>query len=52
MIAPQNATELKKSGAFKMATDGMDTLNLRVKDEWEKLYRKFIGILPGEENQL
>ena len=47
----KNTTELKKSGAFKMATDGMDTLNLAVKDGWEKLYRKFIGILPGEENQ-
>jgi DnaJ domain len=47
----KNTTELKKSGAFKMATDGMDTLNLTVKDGWEKLYRKFIGILPGEENQ-
>ncbi len=47
----KNTTELKKSGAFKMATDGMDTLNLSVKDEWEKLYRKFIGILPSEENQ-
>ena len=47
----KNTTELKKSGAFKMATDGMDTLNLSVKDGWEKLYRKFVGILPGEENQ-
>lgn len=47
----KNTTELRKSGAFKMATDGMDTLNLTVKDGWEKLYRKFIGILPGEENQ-
>jgi hypothetical protein len=47
----KNTTELKKSGAFKMATDGMDTLNLGVKNGWEILYRKFIGILPGEENQ-
>lgn len=47
----KNTTELKKSGAFKMATDGMGTLNLSVKDGWEKLYRKFVGILPGEENQ-
>lgn len=46
----KNTTELKKSGAFKMATDGID-LNLSLKDGWEKLYRKFIGILPGEENQ-
>jgi hypothetical protein len=47
----KNTPELKKSGAFKMATDGMNGLNLSVKDGWEKLYRKFIGILPGEENQ-
>jgi hypothetical protein len=47
----KDTTELKKSGAFKMATDGVDTLNLKVKDGWEKLYRKFIGILPEEENQ-
>ncbi|HEY9302594.1 MAG TPA: J domain-containing protein, partial [Phormidium sp.] len=46
-----NTTELKKSGAFKMATDGMDGLNLSVKEGWKKLYRKFIGILPEEENQ-
>lgn len=47
----KNTTELKKSGAFKMATDGMDTLNLSVRDGWEKLYRKFVGILPDEEDQ-
>lgn len=47
----KNTTELKKSGGFKMATDGMATPNLSVKDGWEKLYRKFVGILPGEENQ-
>jgi len=46
-----NTTELKRSGSFKMATDGMDVLNLSVKSTWERLYRKFIGILPGEENQ-
>lgn len=47
----KNTVELKKSGAFKMATNGEDTLNLKVKDGWQKLYRKFIGILPEEENQ-
>lgn len=47
----KNTAELKKSGAFKMATDGVDDLNLSVKEGWERLYRKFIGILPGEENQ-
>lgn len=34
-----------------MAIDGMDSLNLAKKEGWEILYRKFIGILPGEENQ-
>ena len=47
----KNTTELKKSGSFSMATDGMSDLNLTVKDGWEKLYRKLIGILPDEENQ-
>lgn len=43
--------ELKKSGAFKMATDGMEKLDFRLKKTWEMLYRKFVGILPNEENQ-
>ncbi|MBD2123776.1 molecular chaperone DnaJ [Trichocoleus sp. FACHB-262] len=47
----KNTTELKKSGAFKMATDGMNISKLSVKEDWEKLYRKFVGVLPGEENQ-
>jgi hypothetical protein len=47
----KNTTELKKSGSFNMAIDGMSDLNLTVKDGWEKLYRDFIGILPNEENQ-
>lgn len=47
----KNTTELKKSGAFNMAIDGIDNLNLTVKNGWEQLYRKSIGILPEEENQ-
>ncbi len=47
----KNTTQLKKSGSFQMATDGMDDLNLSLKESWERLYRKFVGILPGEENQ-
>lgn len=47
----KDTTQLKKSGSFQMATDGMDNLNLGGKEGWERLYRKFIGILPGEENQ-
>ena len=47
----KNTTELRKSGAFNMAIDGMADLNLSVKAGWEKLYRKLIGILPNEENE-
>jgi DnaJ domain len=47
----KNTTELKRSGSFKLATDGMDDLNLSVKEAWEKLYRKFVGIMPSEEHQ-
>ena len=47
----KNTTELKKSGSFNMAIDGMNDLNLAAKDGWEKLYRNLIGILPNEENQ-
>jgi len=43
--------ELKQSGAFKMATDGMNKLDFRLKQTWETLYREFVGILPNEENQ-
>jgi len=47
----KNTTELRRSGSFKMATDGIDELDLSLKATWEKLYRKFVGVLPGEENQ-
>lgn len=47
----KNTRDLEKSGAFNMATDGMDKLDLRLKSTWEMLYRKFVGIIPGEENQ-
>jgi DnaJ domain len=33
-----------------MATDGL-FLRLSEKESWKTLYRKFIGILPGEEKQ-
>jgi hypothetical protein len=35
-----------------MATDEENTLNLKMKDGWEKLYRKFIGILPEKINRV
>jgi DnaJ domain len=47
----RSTEELKKSGAFRSASIGIDSLNFRSKKTWEILYRKFIGILPGEENQ-
>jgi DnaJ-class molecular chaperone len=34
-----------------MATDGMEKIDFRFKLTWEMLYRKFVGILSGEENQ-
>jgi hypothetical protein len=42
---------LKKSGAFQLATSSMGKFNLSTREDWEKLYRKLIGILPGEENE-
>jgi hypothetical protein len=39
---------LRKSKNFAMAIDGMGTLNLSVKETWEKLYRQLIGVLPNE----
>lgn len=47
----KDTNALKRSGSFKMATDGMGNLNLGSKETWERLYREFIGVLPGEENQ-
>jgi len=44
----RNTDELKKSVQFKMATDGMDKLNLNKKETWEMFYRKWIDILPNE----
>ncbi len=47
----KDVKELKKSGSFAMATSGMGRLDFSKKDGWEKLYRKFIGVLPEEENE-
>jgi hypothetical protein len=46
-----NTEQLKKSDRFKMATDGMDKLNFSKKETWEIFYRKWIDILPEEQNQ-
>ncbi len=41
---------LKKDGSYQMATEGME-LNLGLKESWEILYRKFIGLLPHEDGE-
>ncbi len=46
-----DTTTLKKSSSFQMATSGMEKLELGKKKGWEILYRKFIGVLPEEENE-
>lgn len=43
---------LKKSNLFKMATNDIKNLNLRTKENWKKLYRKYVGILPSEEGEI
>ncbi|MBD1863150.1 MULTISPECIES: J domain-containing protein [Trichocoleus] len=47
----KDTTTLKKSGNFQMATSGMGKLDLSKKAAWEELYRKLVGVLPGEENE-
>jgi DnaJ domain len=42
--------QLKKSSTFMMATSGM-SFSLTGKEGWEALYRKFVGILPGEDGE-
>jgi hypothetical protein len=44
--------ELKKSGAFQLASSGLGKVNLSTKEDWEQLYRKLIGVLPGEESEV
>lgn len=46
-----NTKELKQSGAFKMATEGLNIGDFRLKSTWEMLYRRFIDILPHERDQ-
>jgi len=43
--------QLKKSGSFKMATNGMGKISFVGNEAWEKLYRSFIGVLPHEEGE-
>jgi len=47
-----NATDLKKSASFKLATSGMGKLSLSNRDDLERIYRRHIGILPYEEGEV
>ncbi|MGB3516601.1 MAG: J domain-containing protein [Elainellaceae cyanobacterium] len=47
----KDAKAMQRSGTYKMATDGMESLNFSYKASWEILYRKFIGVLPNELDQ-
>jgi hypothetical protein len=47
----KSTTDLKKSSSFQMATNGTQISSLSSRAGWEELYRKFIDILPGEENK-
>lgn len=47
----ENTDQLKKSDRFKMATNGMEKLDFSKKETWEMFYRKWIDILPEEQNQ-
>jgi hypothetical protein len=47
----KNATALRKSPDFQMATEDIGKLNLSQIKSLEILYRRFIGILPNEYDQ-
>jgi hypothetical protein len=42
---------LRKSVTFQMVTSGLGKLEFSKKEGWETVYRKSIGILPGEESE-
>lgn len=46
-----NLHELTNSGSFKSSINGMGKLDFRYRKTWEMLYRRFIGVLPYEQNQ-
>jgi hypothetical protein len=46
----ETITQMKQRSAYKLGTNGLK-LNLSKTESWEILYRKFIGILPGEEQE-
>ncbi|MDX2271847.1 MAG: DnaJ domain-containing protein [Cyanobacteriota bacterium] len=47
-----NATELKKSGSFKLASSGLGKLSLSDPEDCKKIYRRLIGVLPEEEGEV
>jgi hypothetical protein len=44
-----DAAGVGKSKSFKMATSGMGKLDIKKKGDLERIYRKTVGILPGED---
>jgi hypothetical protein len=48
----KNATELRKSSSFKLATSGIGKLSLSNVDDLEHIYCQHIGILPNEEGKV
>ena len=46
----KNATELRKNNTFAMAMTG-ETFALRSREDWLKLYRRWIGVPQEERNQ-
>ncbi|MBD2200162.1 MULTISPECIES: DnaJ domain-containing protein [Calothrix] len=45
----KSTKQLRENKRFKMAVDGLD-INLRDNESWKVIYRRYIGIVPGEEN--
>jgi hypothetical protein len=46
----ETTTQMKQRSAYKLGISGLK-LNLSKTESWEILYRKFIGVLPGEEQE-
>ncbi len=46
----KNVTELRKNKTFSMSIAG-ETISLRTKEDWMKLYRRWVGV-PEEERDL
>lgn len=46
-----DTNNLKKSDAFQMAASSLEKVDLSKKEGWEIVYRKVIGVLPGEDQE-